>query len=621
MLSAGPGGRPESTYTSRCVEKHGSCKSLALSPQFSISPSPCAPLTNLPCAVETSLRRQRSTPEPRAKTHTEVADRNSSLDRRRRESGGVRIGGGGGGAGDGPRRGAKTALASELACGRSSRSSDQRKRRKSTGAIAGASAESVGNTSPYSSDTGVAVGAGLLRRKSRRNIDQAAATRLRELAAVEAADGTSNHGPGVLSSRKRSHKRGRVLSPTATSPSTPEGICLPKEPTGVCLQLPFSDGVDLSPNAGGCDEACGSSGPTPTRQLEETREPAALMSIPRATKDTHDRQRQQRQPFVSMLTSDDQGDERSAPRSATSGSYGERFATPIATVTAAAAAAAASVALSNSPPLRAREHSWPTLSRAAGLKFSGGRAWEVSSVIVTTGGRPSGADGETNDSDGVPTVIVCHSGGVSVWGLTQTEAVCTHLSPALAGVKSEHVRGRLSVAVVVGGEKAEVTPSAARAPGHGADFFIVAIGRHGLDLGLPILRVWKGSLEDAGKHLNRDSKTVPAKEKGAPSAKSAPTLLTTTLKKKFSRFCPPAVPRDVSPCLCVCGYSAAPHGKDGDAEGVEESTSREITTVMALGGKALRLVCGAGRNGGPDGVKAKALPTGAVGTEGDDSCD
>lgn len=613
MSSVTPGGRPGS-ITLPAVEKSGSCRSIALNPQL----PPRAPLANMPCAVETSPRRLRRSPEPRAKPYTEVANRNSSSGRRRRESGGVQAGGGGG-VGDSPRRGAEFNLSSEVIDGRSC-SSDPRKRRKSTGEIASASAGAVGKTSSRSTDVAAAaVRVGLLRRRSSRKIDQAAATRTRELgAAVGAADGTSTRGLGVTSSRKRGHKRGRAPSPTSpASPSTAERICPPKEPRGVRLHLPLPDGVNLSPGAGGRGDACASWDPTPAGRLDEAKEPVAPTSIPRATKDAHDRQ--QTQPLVTPLTSDELGDEKGAPRSATASASREKFATATASATTATAAAAAAVPRLNSLPLRTREHSLPTPSRAAGLKFSGGRAWEVSSVIVTSGGRPSGADGETNGI--VPTIVVCHSGGVSVWGLTQTEAVCTHLSPALAGVKKENVRGRLSVAAVVGGDKAEVMPSVARAPGRGTEHFIVAIGRHDLDLGLPILRVWQGSLQDAGRHLNSDSRTVTGGEKGAPSATPAPAMLTTTLKKKFSRFSPPAVPRDVSPCLCVCGYSAVSGGRNGDAKGAEVNTSREITTVMALGGKALRLVCAAGRSGDLDNLKAKALPTGAVETEGDERCD
>ncbi|CBN76776.1 hypothetical protein Esi_0000_0608 [Ectocarpus siliculosus] len=298
----------------------------------------------------------------------------------------------------------------------------------------------------------------------------------------------------------------------------------------------------------------------------------------------------------------------------------------------------------NAPPSSCADgrHSWPTaIARVATLDFSGKPSLVVSSVVVTSAGsrgRGSGSgsrSGSRSRTGSVTTaatasIVVCHSGGVSVWDLTDSEAICTHLSPELASAAKELVPWRFMAAAVVGGDLAGSTPSATRAPGGGKDACIMAVGRQGTDPGSPIFRVWQqGSPspvppltpQGAGRADRRRSSggTVGG---SAGRAKEAPALqpavLTTTVKKKFSKFFPPAVPSHVTPCLCVCGYSGA-NGERGDGAGgaavgdeggpgAETSEfAREITAVMALGGKALRLVFGAGRSGSETFV-AKQLP-------------
>ncbi|CAM9490610.1 unnamed protein product [Ectocarpus sp. 4 AP-2014] len=271
-------------------------------------------------------------------------------------------------------------------------------------------------------------------------------------------------------------------------------------------------------------------------------------------------------------------------------------------------------------------HSWPAaIARVATLDFSGKPSLAVSSVVVTSvGSRASGsASGSSSRSRtgsvttaATASIVVCHSGGVSVWDLTDSEAICTHLSPELASAAKELVPWKFMAAAVVGG---------------GKDACIMAVGRQGTDPGSPIFRVWQqGSPspvlpltpQDAGRADGRRSSGgsgggSAGRAKGAPSLQ--PAVLTTTVKKKFSKFFPPAVPSHITPCLCVCGYSRA-NGERGDgaggtAVGDEDGPGAgtadiagEITAVMALGGKALRLVFGAGRSGSETFV-AKQLPT------------
>lgn len=272
-----------------------------------------------------------------------------------------------------------------------------------------------------------------------------------------------------------------------------------------------------------------------------------------------------------------------------------------------------------------RRSSWPAVARAASLDFRDRSArWEVSSVVVTkancpeattrtAAGRRTGACAGTGAA-----VIVCHSGGVSVWGLTGTAAVCTHLSPALAGATTEKVRVRFCTAAVFGGSegvKGFVSSEASGCPRGMRQTYIVAVGRHEADPGTPVIRMWQGSWLDytEGVGLSESNQTETEISSGL-----APAMLTTTLKKKFAAFFPPMAPRHVSPCLCVCEYSVVVgNGEDGNGVAVEGGgRSGKFTMVMALGGKAVRLVCAPGRRG-PEEIRAKSLPTGAVGNSGD----
>ena len=291
-----------------------------------------------------------------------------------------------------------------------------------------------------------------------------------------------------------------------------------------------------------------------------------------------------------------------------------------------AGASAGLACVSPSRDSSARGRSWPTAARVASLDFSRGGAWKVSSVTVTVSDRRR-SDVNKNGSDSAGTaaaaaaaaavVVVCHSCGVSVWHLTDAMAVCRYVSPALTSESKESARGRFFVAAVVGGgeDVTEVAPSAAGTP-ESMGICIVAIGRHEADPGLPIIRVWQGSPLREGGFERGDT----AREKTAP-----PEVLTATVKKKIASYFPPIVPRHVAPCLCLCGYSTTENpdaggGEEGGGGGgkgkVEvEVEIGEVTAVMALGGKAVRLICAAGRSGA-DYVKAKSLPTGSVGSGG-----
>ena len=246
----------------------------------------------------------------------------------------------------------------------------------------------------------------------------------------------------------------------------------------------------------------------------------------------------------------------------------------------------------------------------------------MSSVTVTVGDR-SQSDAEKNGSAGAGTaavVVVCHSGGVSVWHLTDAEVVCRYVSPALASGSKESTRGRFFVAAVVGGgDVTEVAPFAARTRRR-TGTCIVAIGRHGADPGLPVIRVWQGSPRREGR-LEREDIT---RDRATAAPPPPPAVLTTTVKKKISSYFPPVVPRHVVPCLCLCGYSTTDNpragggggGGGGGGEGEVEVEVEEVTAVMALGGKVVRLICAAGRSGSED-VKAKSLPTGSMGSGGE----
>lgn len=283
-------------------------------------------------------------------------------------------------------------------------------------------------------------------------------------------------------------------------------------------------------------------------------------------------------------------------------------------------------------------HSWPAaVARVATLDFSGKPSLAVSSVVVTSAasrgsGSGSGSRYRTGSVTAAATasIVVCHSGGVSVWDLTDSGAICTHLSPELASAAKELVPWRFMAAAVVGGDLTGSTASATRAPGGGKDACIIAVGRQGTDPGSPIFRVWQQgssspvpplSPQDAGRANRRRSGGGSGggsaeRAKGAPALQ--PEVLMTTVKKKFSKFFPPAVPSHVTPCLCVCGHSGA-NGERGDGAGGTAvgdeggpgagtaELAGEITAVMALGGKALRLVFGAGRSGSETFV-AKQLP-------------
>lgn len=297
----------------------------------------------------------------------------------------------------------------------------------------------------------------------------------------------------------------------------------------------------------------------------------------------------------------------------------------------------------SSPAGAGAGHGTPTVARVASLEFAGKPSWKVSSVVVTSAGGGGGRSPGAATASPTATVVVCHSGGVSVWGLTDAGAVCTHLSPALAGATKEAISGSLLAAAVVGGDPAGVTPSATRAPG-GDETCIVAIGRHGTDPGLPIFRVWQQQQQQplppqddeerfGGRASRHGTGGAAVREKAAPAATATPpAVLTMTLKKKFSKFFPPLVPRHVLPrhiwpCLCVCGYERAAaaamanglekeSGVNAGAAGEDSGAgpAGEITAVMALGGKVLKLVFGAGRRGA-QAFSAKSLTTG-VATEG-----
>lgn len=254
---------------------------------------------------------------------------------------------------------------------------------------------------------------------------------------------------------------------------------------------------------------------------------------------------------------------------------------------------------SERPSLEERE--WPKVTLAASLDFSGRSVWEVSHVVVKQPNRHrSGA--EKNSDEIRAFVVICHSGGVSSWVLTDVEAVCTHLSPALAGVPKERVRGRFFAAAVAGGDE-EIARSTPEVP-RGVKTCIVAIGRHETDPGLPIIRVWQGPPLEAGDLRCR----------AAPDKKAM--ILTTILKKKFSTFFPPMATRDSLPHLCLCEFTAAVETKD-DSCGTWDGgiNPGEITCVMALGAKAIKIVCTLGKSNSAN-VRAKSLPTGAVDNEG-----
>ncbi|CAM9861859.1 unnamed protein product, partial [Laminaria digitata] len=359
--------------------------------------------------------------------------------------------------------------------------------------------------------------------------------------------------------------------------------------------------------------------------------------MPTARRRAAKTQRQQHRPpfVVTPLTND--GDEPEGRQGAEVAKGTTSVAASVASTAGAAdagdfAAAGASASLACVSPSRgastARGRSWPTAARVASLNFSRGGAWRVSSVTVAVGdGRCSNLEKKRSASAGTAAaaavVVVCHSGGVSVWHLTDAEALCRYVSPALASGGKESARGRFFVAAVVGGggDDTEVTPSAARMPRR-TGICIVAIGRHEADPGLPVIRVWQGSPRREGRLGNKDiPREKTAVGVGAPPP--PPAVLTTTVKKKISSYFPPVVPRHVAPCLCVCGYSTTDNpdagagggrgGGEGEGEVELEVEVEDVTAVMALGGKVVRLICAAARSGSED-VKAKSLPAGSVGS-------
>eukprot|EP00752_Nemacystus_decipiens_P007246 g6487.t1 len=293
-------------------------------------------------------------------------------------------------------------------------------------------------------------------------------------------------------------------------------------------------------------------------------------------------------------------------------------------------------------------HGTATVARVASLDFTSRSSWKVSSVVVmpATGGSGKCHAGATTSSR-TATIVVCHSGGVSVWDLTHAEAVCTHLSPALSGVAKEAARGSFSAAAVVGGDPSEVTPSATRAPG-GSETYILAIGRHATDPGLPIIRVWQQQQRRQGQGQGQQGVSSPllplppqaaerfggrnsmydtggtaVQEKPSPAATTTPpAVLMITLKKKFMSFFATPVPKHVRPCLCVCGHepaaAAAVGGLEKDSEanvGAMEDggagAAGKTTAVMSLGGRVLRLVFGADRSGEQQ-LSGRPLPTGVA---------
>lgn len=465
--------------------------------------------------------------------------------------------------------------------------------------------------------------------------------------------------PCSASSQKRGKKRPRPPSqtppPTAAAAKRTEEVNAAAHLSPITVTHPTEqtsrEDLSMPPLSGEADPspllACGGDGPTAEANGHDLRPPARTSPrkvqaisppcvVPPLTGDCYERE-------DGLL-------EGSALDARTTRRRGRSSTTEVAASTRNPSATSAPLALEGeSSSHSGGGHRTSTFARVASLDFGDRPSWKVSSVVVFPAGggrgRPPGA---ATTASPTATIVVCHSGGVSVWGLTDAEAVCMYLSPALAGVTKEVVSGTFLAAAVVGGDPAEVTSSATRAPG-GNETCIVAVGRHATDPGSPIIRVWQQQPQQQGqqgasspllplppqdaerlgrRNSSHDTGGTAVRERVAPpSATTPPAVLTISLKKKFSAFFKTPVPRHVRPCLCVCGYepaatAAAESGleKDGEVnvgaafEDGGAGAAEKTTAVMALGGKVLKLVFGAVRSG-EQYFRAKALPTG-VASEG-----
>lgn len=439
-------------------------------------------------------------------------------------------------------------------------------------------------------------------------------------------------------SRKYGQKRARTPTPAAAASTTEGGegpaslspvtVTYPTEPSGaVHLSMPLSgEAGSSSLEARGCDETAKEHGVRPPARMSPGKVQSALAPcvVPLLTADCNERDDDSQDSALGKTT-------RRRGRSAT------------ADVTPNCSPSAATMCLKSqyaSSSAKSKHASSTIMAPVATLDFKGRPSWEVSSVVVTSRGNGSSGSGSSSSRPGAAataaltaSIVVCHLGGVSVWDLTDAEAVCTYLSPALAGVTKEVVTGKFLAVAVVGGDPAEVTSSATRAPG-GNEACIVAIGRYGTDPGLPIIRVWQQQQqEQQGQQQQglsppllplaspgtrridgcngRSSGAAAALENSASAARTPlPAILRITLKKKFSKFFPPVVPSHVAPCLCVCGYAPAlavndlekggdvesvATGEQGGGAGAGTRDAGVITAVIALGSKVLRLIFGVGR--------------------------
>lgn len=461
-----------------------------------------------------------------------------------------------------------------------------------------------------------------------------------------------------LTSKKCSKKRARTPTRAAAktiaaaaaaaadgdegaSSSSPATMTHPTESTGsVHLSMSLSGEAGSSPSeAHGFDETDNEHAVRPTPRMSPEKGQPTLVPcvVPELTADGDER------------NDDSQG---SAPRKTSRRRGGSATAE---NVTPNRSRSAAPVCLkSDSPSSGESGHARSTtMARVTTLDFTGRPSWEVSSVVVTT--RGNGTSSGTSRSGAATvaataSIVVCHSGGVSVWDLTDAEAVCTYVSPALAGVTKEVVTGSFLAVAVVGGDPTEVTPSARRAPGSN-EACIVAIGRHSTDPGLPIIRVWQQQQQQQQRQQGSSSPLLPLPPQdtgrfggcnGSSSAAAAalenfittpPAILTISLKKKFSKFFPPVVPSHVAPCLCVCGYEppaaaavtvnalektgGVEDGATGKQSGAGTGARNDgvITAVIALGSKVLRLVFGVGQRDSQV-FSAKTLPA-SVAAEGE----
>lgn len=258
---------------------------------------------------------------------------------------------------------------------------------------------------------------------------------------------------------------------------------------------------------------------------------------------------------------------------------------------------------SNVPPKELRklteQDSWPTVTRAARLDFTGrGSIWTVSSVAVAKSPVRYAVEGDRPGA-----IIVCHSAGVSVWRLYRQAAVCTHLSSALGA--NEKSKIYFDTVAVLDGESARETTATSN-DSFGAGLCIMAAGRHANDPGPPAIRVWHASWKST-RISDYEGKQA------ALQMPRSPDVLDATFKRKILGFSPRAARRDVRVHLCVCGYSKAPRG---GVNIVDELYYGEITAVLALDHKPVRLVF-APEGKGQGKIKARTLPSAALADSGD----